>query len=118
VRARARGKLTRRERLRHVVVRAELQPDDPIRLVPPSRDQDHGQIRPSTQPAAELEAVGTREHHVENDERGLLALDQLARDIPVPCLPRLVALTLEVGDHDLLHDGLVVHDEDGAHAPN
>ena len=111
----ARGELARRERLRHVVVGAELEPDDAVGLLAARRQQDHRERRAGADPAAELEPVRSREHHVEHDEVGRLLLEQLARAVAVVGLERRVALALEVAHDDLAHDRLVVDDEDGGH---
>ena len=111
----ARGELARRERLRHVVVGAELEADDPVGLLAARGQQDHGQVRARPDPAAEREPVGAGQHHVEHDEVRRIALEQLARAVAVRRLERPVALALEVADDDLAHDRLVVDDEDGRH---
>ena len=69
-RAHARRELARRERLRDVVVGAELEPDDPVGLLAACGEQDHGQARAAADPAAELQPVRARQHHVEHDELG------------------------------------------------
>ena len=64
----ASGELARGERLRHVVVRPELEPDDPVGLLATCRQHDHRQLGARADPAAELEPVGPGQHHVEDDE--------------------------------------------------
>ena len=86
--AHAHRELARRERLRHVVVGAELEPDDAVGLLAARRQQDHGQVGASADPAAELEAVGAGQHHVEHDEARLGRLDQRARVVAVAGLER------------------------------
>jgi D-alanyl-D-alanine carboxypeptidase/D-alanyl-D-alanine-endopeptidase (penicillin-binding protein 4) len=114
--AHARGKLARRERLGDVVVGAELEPDDPIGLLPTRREHDHGQLGAGADPAAEREPVGAGQHDVEHDEVGQLALEQLAGTVAVGGLERAVAVALEIAHDDLAHDRLVVDHEDRRHA--
>ena len=109
------GQLARRERLRHVVVGAELEPDDPVGLLAARGEHDHRQLGARADPAAELEPVRARKHHVEDDEVGRVALEQLARAVAVGGLERPVALPLEVADDDLADRRLVVDDENGGH---
>ena len=80
--------LARRERLRHVVVGAELEADDPVGLLAARRQQDHRQVGARADPAAELEPVDAGEHHVEHDERRRSLLEQLARGVAVARLER------------------------------
>ena len=103
------------ERLRHVVVRAELEPDDAIGLLTARGQHDHGQLRVRADPPAELQAVRARQHDVEDDEVRRLALDDRPRVVAVVGLERRVPLALEVALDDLAHDWLVVDDEDGGH---
>ena len=78
-RANACGELARRERLRHVVVGAELEPDDAVGLLAAGGQHDHGQPGALADPAAELEAVRPGKHQVEDDEVRPLRFDELAR---------------------------------------
>ena len=50
----------RRERLRHVVVRAELETDDPVGLLAPRGQEDDREVGARPDPAAELEPVDAR----------------------------------------------------------
>ena len=110
--------LARGERLRHVVVRAELEPDDPVGLLAARGQHDHGQLRARADPPAELQAVRSGQHDVEHHEVGRLALDERTGVVAVVRLERRVALALEVAHDDLAHDRLVVDDEDGGHGPH
>ena len=113
---RTRRQLARRERLRHVVVGAELETDDPVGLLAAGRQHDHRQARARADPAAELEPVRPGQHEVEHDEARRVALDELARPAPVGRLERLEALALQVADDDLADRRLVVDDENRGHA--
>ena len=112
----AKCKLPRRERLRHVVVGAELEPDDSVDLVAACGDEDHGQIEVRSHPATELEAVRPRQHDVEDDKRQRLSFDQLSGRVAVACFERAVSLSLEIRHDDLPDDGLVVDNENRGHA--
>src|SRR5690349_4611306 len=105
--------LARRERLRHVVVGAELEPHDAVGFLTARGEEDHGQARASPDPAAEREAVRPRQHHVEHDEARLALLDELPRGVPVRRRQRAEAVALEVANDDVPHDRLVVDDENG-----
>jgi hypothetical protein len=109
------SELARRERLGHVVVGPELEPDDPVGLLAAGRQHDHRQARARTDPPAQLEAVCPRKHEIEDDEVGRLALDQLAGAISVRGLERREAVALEVPDHDLADRRLVVDNENLRH---
>ena len=114
-RAHARDELARRERLRDVVVRPELQPHDAVGLLAAGCQHDHGELRAPPDPAAELEPVRAGKHEVEDDERRARAFQELAGAVSVGGLERAVALPLEVAAHDLADDRLVVDDENGGH---
>ena len=114
--AHPRRELARRERLGHVVVRAELEADDPVGLLAAGGEHDHGELGARADPAAQLEPVRPRQHHVEHDQVGSSRLDERARIVAVACLERRVPLALEVAHDDLADDRLVVDDENGGHA--
>ena len=109
----ARRELPRRERLRHVVVRAELEADDPVGLLAPCGQQDDRQVGARPDPAAELEPVDPRQHDVEDHEPRALGLEQLPGGGAVAGLERAEAVALEVAQDDLADDRLVVNDEHG-----
>src|SRR6185503_7050399 len=56
------------QRLRDVIIRAELQPDDGIDVIGPCREHDHRRLTTSPDLATDLEAVLLRQHEVEEDE--------------------------------------------------
>ena len=66
-------------------------------------------------PAAQLEAVRSGEHHVEHDEVGRASSERVACGVAVAGLERAVPLALEIADDDLAHDRLIVDDEHGLH---
>ena len=111
----AHRELAGRERLRDVVVCAELEPHDPVGLVAAGGEHDHRQVAARADPAAEREAVGARQHHVEDDELRLAPLDQLARRVAVAGDERLEPVPAQIPDDDVADDRLVVDHEDGGH---
>src|SRR5438093_12541011 len=69
--AHTRDDLARRERLRHVIVRSELQADDAIGLLPAGGQHDHGRRPRGPDQTEHLEAVDPREHQIEKHEVGV-----------------------------------------------
>ena len=63
-----RRELARRERLRDVVVGADLEPRDAIGLLVARREHDDRHLRAGADAAADLEAVDSRQADVEHDE--------------------------------------------------
>src|SRR5204862_1274500 len=80
----ARDELARVERLRHVVVGADLEADDLVDVLVPRGQHQDRDIRLLTDAAADLDPVDVREHEIEDDQRGLLALDSGQRVRAVP----------------------------------
>ena len=107
--------LTGGKRLRHVVVGAELEADDAVGLLASRGQHDHRQVAARADPPAQREAVGARQHHVEDDELRRGPLDQLAGGVPVAGDEGVEPVALEVADDDVTHDRLVVDDENGGH---
>ena len=64
----ARDELTRAERLRHVIVGAELEAEDAVDLAVARGQHDDRDLAGRAQTAADLEAVHSGEHHVEDDK--------------------------------------------------
>jgi hypothetical protein len=72
-----RGQLTHGERLRHVVVGAHAEPDQHVRLVV-ARGEHHDRHRAGRLDApADLQAVETRQHDVEDQQVGLPCLGRV-----------------------------------------
>src|ERR1043165_1989329 len=67
-RVHARQQLLEVEGLGDVVVGAELEAENAIRLLAARRQHDDRRASPLPQEAAELEAALSRQHHVENDQ--------------------------------------------------
>jgi hypothetical protein len=60
--------LPRVERLRHVVIGAELQADNPVRLLAHGSQHDDRHIGLAAQPAGEVQPRLARQHQIQNDE--------------------------------------------------
>src|SRR6266516_5000118 len=113
--AHARDELPRRERLRHIIVGTELEPDDPVRLLTAGGQHDHRQLRAVTDPAAESEPVRAGQHQVKHDEARPLALQKLTRGVPVARLQRRKALAPQILDDHVPDGRLVVDDQNRLH---
>jgi hypothetical protein len=68
--------LARAERLRHVVVAPDREPDFEIRLGIPRREHEDGHRPVALDPAADVETVEPGKHQVEDDEIRAIALAQ------------------------------------------
>ena len=91
-RADPRAELADRERLRDVVVRAELEPEHLVELVVARGEHDDRHRARRPQPLADLEPVEPRQHQVEHDQvdrllgeppQRLLAVASLDNNVPV-----------------------------------
>jgi hypothetical protein len=110
--------LSRRERLRDVVVRPDLEADDPIRLLALRREHDHRRVRAFPDPGEDFGSVQPRQHEVEEDQVRRLCFEGLEGSLPVLRRVHGEAVSCQVAAEHLAHDGLVVHDQDAsAHGP-
>ncbi len=73
----ARQQFTRVEGLGHVVVGAELEPDDAVDFLAARRQHDHRRSGGLVQPLADRQAVFPRHHVVENDQADVAAAQDL-----------------------------------------
>ena len=71
--------LARRERLGHVVVGAEFQPDHLVDLAVLGGQHDHRHVGPIAQRPAHLAARQARQHQVEQDQVGAGPVERLER---------------------------------------
>ena len=71
-RAHAREQLAGVEGLRHVIVGADVEAGDAVRVLAARREHDDGDVVSSADAAAHLEAVDARKHDVEEDDVCLL----------------------------------------------
>ena len=107
--------LPRAERLGHVVVGAELEADERVRLVAARGEHHDRDRRGRPQPTRDVEPVEARQPEVEDDEVGMVPSRGLEGGRTVAGDEHLEARPLEVVA-DELHDlGLVVDDQDRAH---
>ena len=105
--------LADRERLRDVVVGAELQPEHLVELVVAGGEHHDRHGAACAQALADLEPVQPREHHVEDDEIDGLRVEAGERLVAVPRLDDAVAVPLERIGQELLDRLLVVDEQDG-----
>jgi hypothetical protein len=113
-RAHARDELARAERLRHVVVRAELEPGDALRFLAARRQHDHGNRRSGGILAQRLtheQAVHPRQHQIEQHQRRRRRLDLRERCGPRRCHVDGMSRFLQVV-RDQIRDVLVVFDDE------
>src|SRR5207247_10699174 len=80
------AELADRERLRDVVVGAELETDHLVELVVSGREHDDRDAALGPETPADLEPVEPRQHQVEHDEVDLLAREARERLLAVPRL--------------------------------
>lgn len=104
--------LARGERFGDVVVRAELESDDPIGLVAARRKHDHGGGILGSDAAEHLEPVESREHQVEQYEVGAAILEDLECCLAVLDTAHAEPVLLEVAAEHLADDRFVVRDQD------
>ena len=103
------------ERLRHVVVGAELEADDRVDVVRAGREHEDRRLGPAADLAADLEPVALREHEVEDHEVGIEPRMQRERLVSVECRDDPEALLLQVQPKEVDDVPLVVDDEDRFH---
>jgi hypothetical protein len=107
-----RHQLARRERLHHVVVAAQLETEHPINLVAPRGQKEHGLLVLLPELAAEGEAVGVGQHHVEDHQVEGALLEREARGGAVARGAHGEPLALKGHLHHLADAGLVIGHED------
>src|SRR2546430_5842359 len=112
-RAHPAAELANRERLRDVVVGAELETEHLVELVVArgQHDDRHGARGP--EPLADLEAVELRQHHVEHDQVDVLALEAFECLLAVTRLQHTKAVAFEGIGEELLNRVLVVDEQNG-----
>src|SRR5215218_8797469 len=104
------------ERLHHVVVGAELEPDHPVGLLAAGGEHDDRNLRALPQLAADVEAGAVGQHHVEEHEVGVAArlLERLGDRAGDQRLEAFAAEHLREGLDDR---GLVLDEKDCALGP-
>ena len=105
--------LADRERLRDVVVRAELEAENLVQLVVARREHDDRNRALGPQAPADLEPVELRQHDVEHHEIDSLVREARERLLAVTGLDHAEALAFQRIGAELLDGVLVVDEEDG-----
>src|SRR5262249_13631770 len=108
----ARDELCGGERLREVVVAAELEADDAVDLAVPGGEEDDGNVRRAARALARLEAVDVGQADVEHDEPGPVVPDRLQPALAGAGFQHPEALAGEVEVDEVGDVGLVVDDDD------
>ena len=103
--------LARIERLHHVVVRADLEADDPVGFFGERGQQDHRDVGRLAQPAAERQAVLAGHHDVEDDEVDGARLHRPAELLPAIGLADAHAVLGEIAGERIADVGRIVDDE-------
>ena len=105
------GELARGDRLRQIIVRADLQPDDAVDVLAAGAQHNDRHVAFPPQRAADLVAVHAGQHHVQHDGvRGHLPL-QAQRALPVISREHADALRLQIAPQALVDDAVVVADQ-------
>ncbi len=114
--SRGRGQRARGgERLRDVVVRAELEAEYPVDLTGSGREHQHRDVRGAAgaHPATDLHAVDRpREPDIEDHQHGLLVADRAESRFAVSCLDHPEAGVTEIQIEQIGDVGVVLDDDD------
>ena len=102
------------ERLGDVVVGADLEAEDLVDLVVAGGQHDDRNLAPGAEPAADLDPVEARHHHVEDDEVEALRGEQVERLAAVACDHDLIALLAKRIRKKRLDRLLVVDEQDAS----
>ena len=116
----ARQQLARIERLRQVIVGAEIEPDDPVDVVATGRQHQHGRLRARlAQLLQHVEARESGQHDVEDDQIEILALGAAQSGDSRRHGRELYALGRKVFDQHLGETHVVVDDQEAmvGHGP-
>ena len=103
--------LARVERLRQVVVGADLEADDLVDVLVARGEHQDRHLGAAAQTAADLDPVDVGQHQVEDDQRRLLALGFRQRVLPGLGNVHVVARVLEVERDERRDRGFVLDDE-------
>src|SRR5687768_9130619 len=91
----SRDELPRAERFCHVIVGAHPKTDEDVGLRVASRQHENGGWPVSLNPSADLEAINSGKHYVEDDEIGIQPFAQADAGVTVVCNFNLKALPLK-----------------------
>lgn len=109
-----RGQLSRRERLRDVVVGAKIETRNAFGLAASGRQHDHRNRRNLAEPTEDLDAVELWQHQVEDHEIGQRFEGPFETESTVADDLNLEAFLLEVPGHDLSQVRIIVDDKDAS----
>jgi hypothetical protein len=107
----ASNELSRAERLRHVVVGPHPKTDEHVRLGISRRQHQHRDGSVFLDPAANLQAIESREHEVENDEIGFQAFASCHGRRTVSDNLDLETLLPKPSRHRSSDSGLILNDQ-------
>ena len=114
-RAHARDQLTRRKRLREVVISTDLEADDLVQLAVARGQHDHGNVALPAQRARDLESVPAGQHDVEDHQVGTRLAERHKSLIAVVRSEDLEALLPECVPERVTKIHVVVDDEKTSH---
>src|SRR5439155_11833052 len=117
-RAHAGHELLRTEGLRHVIVGADLEPDELVGLVASTGEHHDRHVRVRPEGTRHVEAVHLRKTEIENDEVGPLGARGGECRLPVVRRGNRESRVLEVIARELDDLRLVIDDEHPFHDPN
>ena len=110
-RADAGQQLSRLERFGEIIIRSELQSDDPVDRLVDGRHHDDRNLRLDPDIAAKLKAVPARKHHIENHQIKTLTL-QLRLHLKLIMRQRhAIAMALEEVANEIASVAVVIHDK-------
>ena len=112
-RAHPAAEFTDRERLRDVVVGAELETEHLVELLAPGRQHDDRHVAVGAKPLTDLEPVNFRQHQIEDDQVDSLVVEEPQRLLSVPRLHDSETVAFERKREEFLERILVVDEQDG-----
>src|SRR3954447_605438 len=110
-RAHSRDELARVEGLRHVVVGADLEPDDLVDVLVTRREHQHRHVARLPDALADLDAVDVGQHQIQDDESRLLRLDELQSLGARSSSAHGVAGVLQIGGDERRDRRLILDDQ-------
>ena len=103
------------EGLGDIIVRADVQPQDLVRVLALGREEDDGDVAPLPQPGGGPNPVQLGHHNIHQDQVDLIPLHSLDGLQAVVCLQCAVALAGEVDVQRGYDVPIIVTDQDGVH---
>jgi hypothetical protein len=105
----------RTERLGHVVVRTDAQPDELVNLLRPCSDQDDVGIAEGAQLPEHLQPVNSRQHDIQQHQIGPPVAERGQRALAVSRLRHVKPVRLQVATQDGADMRLVIDDQHPSH---